>query len=194
MKRVPEPVCDICGKPIGTQGTCLSCINRMPAFDRIITPYLYDDVVRDIIHTFKYRGKTNLKMLLGCIIHEKIREENIDTDIVTFIPMHWTRLFARGYNHSALIAKEVASRMGKKVRYNALMKTRGTKPQAGLGSADRKRNIKNSFKAEGVQGLNILVVDDVITTGETAESAAKALKKAGAKSVVVAGVGRTLPW
>ena len=108
--------------------------------------------------------------------------------------MHWTRLLVRGYNQSALIAGELAKLTGIRADFDVLVKIRNTKTQAGLDRKARRKNIKGSFLAKGVKGLSVLVVDDVITTGETAGAAALALKKAGADKVFIAGIGRTMPW
>lgn len=195
MVPSPKPSCDICGIPIGTAGTCINCLNTPPAYDRIVTAYKYEGIIKDIIHLFKYRGKTTFKKFLGSVIHEIIIKENISPDIITFIPMHWTRLISRGYNHSALIAKETAKLSGKiKADFNILRKLKKTAPQTGLTSDKRKSNIKGSFAARNVKGLKVLVIDDVITTGATAGAVAGVLKKAGADSVYIAGIGRTMPW
>ncbi len=194
MKNVPEPVCDVCGRPTGTSGICLSCLSNTPFFDKIVAAFIFDGKTKEAIHAYKYRGKTGLKRYFGKIIHESVIKADIKPDVITFIPMHWTRLFVRGYNQSALIAKELAKRTGIKADFHTLVKTRGTRPQAGLDRKARRKNIKGSFLAKGVKGLNVLVVDDVITTAETAGAAAFALKKAGADKVFIAGVGRTMPW
>jgi ComF family protein len=194
MKNVPEPVCDICGRPIGISGVCLSCLSNMPFFDKVVTTFTFDGKTKEAIHAYKYRGRTGLKKYFGKIIHESIIKADIKPDVITFIPMHWTRLFVRGYNQSALIVKELARLTGIRADFHALVKIRGTKPQAGLDRKARHKNIKGSFLAKGVKGLNVLVVDDVITTAETAGAAAYALKKAGADKVFIAGVGRTMPW
>lgn len=194
MNKLPEPVCDICSRPIGTPGVCLSCLSDTPWFDKIVTTFKFDGKIKEAIHAYKYRGRTGLKKYFGKTIHESVIKADIRPDVITFIPMHWTRLFVRGYNQSALIAKELAKITGIRADFQALAKTRSTKPQAGLDREARRKNIKESFFARGVKGLNVLVIDDVITTGETAGAVARALKKAGADKVFIAGIGRTMPW
>ena len=194
MNKVPEPVCDICSRSLGTPGVCLSCLNDTPWFDKIITTFKFDGKTKEAIHAFKYRGRTGLKKYFGKTIYESIIKADIRPDVITFIPMHWTRLFIRGYNQAALIAEELAKITGIRTDFHALTKIRSTKSQAGLDREARRKNIKDSISARGVKGLNVLVIDDVITTGETAGAAAKALKKAGADKVFISGIGRTMPW
>jgi ComF family protein len=194
MDKVPEPVCDICGQPLGTSGVCLTCLSITPFFDKIVATYKFEGKTKEAIHAYKYSGRTGLKKYFGKTIHESILKADIRPDVITFIPMNFTRLFIRGYNQSALIAKELAKITGIRLDFHALVKIRSTKPQAGLNREARRKNIKGSFLARGVKGLCVLVVDDVITTGETAGAAARALKLAGADSVFIAGIGRTMPW
>jgi ComF family protein len=194
MDKVPEPVCDICGQPLGTSGICLTCLSITPFFDKIVTAYKFEGKTKEAVHAYKYRGITGLKKYFGKTIHESILKADIRPDVITFIPMNWTRLFVRSYNQSALIAKELARITGIRADFQALVKIRNTKPQAGLNREARRKNIKGSFLARGVKGLSVLVIDDVITTGETAEAAASALKIAGADKVFIAGIGRTMLW
>jgi ComF family protein len=194
MNKVPEPVCDICGRPVGTSGICLTCLDSTPDFERIVTTFTFDGKTREAIHAFKYRGRTGLKKYFGKLVQQSMIKADIRPDVITFIPMHWTRLFVRGYNQSALIAGELAKLTGVRAGFDVLVKIRKTKTQAGLDRKARHKNIRGSFLAKGVKGLSVLVVDDVITTGETAGAAALALKKAGADKVFIAGIGRTMPW
>jgi ComF family protein len=194
MNKIPEPVCDICGQTIGTSGICLACLDRTPDFEKILAIFTFDGKTREAIHAFKYNGKTGLKKYFGKLVQQSIIKSDIRPDVITFIPMHWTRLLVRGYNQSALIAGELAKLTGIRADFDALEKIRNTKTQAGLDRKARHKNIKGSFLAKRVKGLNVLVVDDVITTGETARAAARALKDAGADKVFIAGIGRTMPW
>lgn len=194
MKVVPEPVCDICGRPVGTSGICLTCLDSTPDFEKIVTAFTFDGKTREAVHAFKYHGKTGLKKYFGRLIQQSIIKADLKPDVITFIPMHWTRLLVRGYNQSALIARELAKLTGIRADFDVLVKIRNTKTQAGMDRKSRRKNIKGSFLAKGVKGLSVLVVDDVITTGETAGAAARALKDAGADKVFIAGIGRTMPW
>jgi len=192
IRPVPEPVCRICGSQTGTPGVCLRCQSDRPPYDRLISAAAYEGTIKDVIHAFKYRNATYYKAFLGQILCEVIRKEEVDCDLVTFVPLHWTRMISRGYNQSALIAREAARLLDREISCRALKKTRRTLPQVGLGRDLRKKNVRGAFRAEQVKGRAVLVVDDVVTTGQTAREASKALKQGGAARVVFACVGRML--
>lgn len=192
IKPIPSPTCDICGKPIGSYGVCIPCQTNRPEFDKMLAAACFEGLLKDIIHLFKYQRKSIFKKILAKILYESLSEMDTDIDIISFVPLHWTRLIERGYNQSALIAKELNSYMGVKIRYNILKKIKRSAPQVGLDQKARLKNVKGTFKASGVKDKSIMVVDDVITTGATGKEVAKALKDAGASHVIFAGVGRTI--
>ncbi len=190
IRPIPKPICTVCGSPTGTEGVCLRCRTDPPPFDRMMSAFNFEGPIKDIIHSFKYADVTYHKKYLAQVLFDMMKAEDLQCDLVTFVPMHWTRMIARGYNQAALIAKELASLLKVRVSYNALKKTHGTPPQVGLRKQERKRNIRGVFRASGVQGKTVLVVDDVATTGQTACEVSKALKKAGAGYVLFLSVGR----
>ena len=115
-----------------------------------------------------------------------------DVDFVTYIPLHWMRFMERGYNQAELLAKEIGKNLGIKV-IGTLRRTRFTGRQATLGKGDRLENLRGAFKAlqsERFEGRNILLVDDVFTTGSTLAEATKTLIKAGTASVSVLTIAR----
>jgi ComF family protein len=190
LRPIPSPVCVVCGDPTGTPGVCLRCLTSPPPYDRMMSAFVFEGSIKDIIHSFKYADATYYKKYLAQVLFDIIKTQEHQYDVVTFVPLHWTRMIARGYNQAALIASELAGMMGIPVSYSALKKTRGTHPQVGLRKQERKVNIKDAFLASGVQGKAVLVVDDVVTTGHTAFEVSKALKKTGASYVLFASVGR----
>lgn len=171
---------------------CLRCRNDHPPYDRLVSAAAYEGIIKDIIHAFKYKKATYYKAFLGHILYDMIKREAVDCDLVTFIPLHWTRMISRGYNQSALIAGETARLLHREISGHALRKTRRTLPQVGLGRDSRKKNVRGAFHAGQVKGRAVLVVDDVVTTGHTAREAARALKQGGAAHVVFACVGRMI--
>jgi ComF family protein len=191
IKPISEPVCDVCGRAIGSPGICISCQADPPAFDRLLGAACFEGVLKDVIHSFKYHRKTAFKKVLARILYDSLPKD-ADIDQITFVPLHWTRLATRGFNQASLIASELGKYMGVRIRFDALKKTRRTDPQVGLNQKQRLKNVRGSFKANGVEGKSVLVVDDVITTGATAKEVARVLKKAGARYVLVAGVGRVV--
>lgn len=192
IRAISGPVCEICGAPIGTPGVCLKCASDPPPYDRVLSVCRYEGLMREVILKFKYRKSTVFKKFLSELIFTMISDKEISPDILTFVPLHWTKMIRRGYNQSALIARELSGYMGTGVRYGILRKIRNTPSQAGLKKQDRERNLKSSFSARGVEGKSVMVIDDVITTGQTAREISRALKDAGASEVVFVSVGRTI--
>jgi ComF family protein len=192
IRPVPSPVCDICGKPIGSPGVCISCQAFRPEFDNMLAAACFEGLLKDIIHLFKYQRKSIFKKILARILYESLSNMDMDIDVISFVPLHWTRLIERGYNQSALIAKELSRYMGVKIRYNILKKIKRSIPQVGLDQKARAKNVKGTFRASDVKGKSVMIVDDVITTGATGKEVARALKDAGALYVIFAGVGRTI--
>jgi len=192
IRRVPEPVCDICGIPIGTSGICLACTQEMPPYDRMRGVFCFEGLLKDMIHAFKYGRYTALKRFLGKSMVDGLSCGEKRLDFLTYVPMHWTKVMERGYNQAALLAKEVSRHTGLELKTGVLKKVRNTQAQAGLDKQGRGRNVRGAFAASGVEGKSIMVVDDVITTGETAREVARTLKKAGAAYVFFASLGRVV--
>ncbi len=191
IRFLPEPVCDVCGTSLGTPGTCIECLSRPPEYDRMLSVCVFDGLIQDVIHRFKYHRATVFGKFLAKLVYRSVTEKGIRPDVLTFVPLHWSRIVLRGYNQSALIARDLSGYMGVDVRYGILHKTIKTPSQVGLPKRDRERNLKAVFSARGVEGKSVMVVDDVITTGRTAREVSKTLKKAGAKHVFFVSVGRT---
>ena len=192
IRRFSAPLCDVCGQGIGTPGVCIQCLSKAPPFDKMISACVYEGMIQDIIHRFKYRRATVFKKFLAGLAAESVVAAGVSPpDLIVPVPLHWSRLMGRGYNQSMLIARELSGYMGCDVRYDVLRKVRKTPSQVGLPKADRHRNLKNAFTAKGVKGKSVMVVDDVITTGRTAWEISMALKRAGASKVVFASVCRT---
>lgn len=192
IQAIPAPSCEVCGKTVGTPGICLECRLEPPAYDRCLSACRFDGLVRDVIHRFKYRKLTVYKKFLAGLICDVISREGISADIVTSVPLHFSGVMRRGYNHAALIAREVSRHEKTGIDHGALVKTRKTQSQVGLSKKEREQNLKNAFIARGVEGKSVMVIDDVITTGRTAQQVSKALKHAGARRVIFVSVGRAV--
>jgi len=151
-------------------------------------------VLRQLIHLYKYgRIKTLAKPLAGLLGRALPRDERFDAVIP--VPLHWRREWSRGFNQSALLARELAKRTG--VAYLAGMRRiRSTSVQAGLSNTLRRKNVASAFAlrrgmaARKIAGRRILLIDDVMTTGATASACANVLKRAGAARVVLLTVAR----
>jgi ComF family protein len=189
---VPEPVCDTCGTPVGTPGICIGCMVEPPAYDRCLSACRFEGTLREVIHSFKYGHATVYKKFLAGLLYSAISEKGIQVDVLMPVPLHWSRVVFRGYNQSSLIARELSRYMKTDVRYGILRKTRKTPHQVGLSKRDRGRNLRRAFSAGRIEGKSVMVVDDVITTGSTAQEISKALKDAGAAEVIFVSVGRAV--
>lgn len=123
------------------------------------------------------------------------KEITQQSDVIVPVPMHKYKLLKRGYNQAALLAMKLSSKLKIKYLPQALIKTNNTIPQAELKKDDRIKNVKNSFKVnpkfkESLKGKNILLVDDVITTGATIDECCKTLRKAGPKNIFVLSIAK----
>lgn len=147
--------------------------------------------MRQLIHLFKYGRMKPLSKPLSVYLAAALpRDQQFDAAIP--VPLHWRRAWSRGFNQSGLLARGMARRAGIPM-INALVRTRATETQAGLTHSGRRRNVSNAFRLKrrhSVQGLRILLVDDVMTTGSTGSACAFALKRAGAKSVALLTLAR----
>jgi len=192
LKRIDGPVCDICGVELGTPGICLACSRKRPPYDILRGVYRFEGLLVDMIHAFKYGRATTLKRFLGWTMAAAVAEWGFQTDMITFVPMHWTKVVERGYNQAALLAKEVGRLRGLPLASDVLRKTRMTAAQAGLARRGRQRNMAGVFAATGMRDKSVMIVDDVVTTASTAYETALACKQAGAATVIFVGLGRVL--
>jgi competence protein ComFC len=181
------PMCRRCGTPLVSDAStiCGECLAHEPAFSCARSFGLYEGVLKKTISLLKFYGIRRLsRPLSDVMLNMKIPE----TDIVIPVPLHEKRLKKREFNQSALIARYLAESKGIKVVLNSLVKIRDTMPQVGLSSQERKKNIKGAFSVENnsfITGKDIVLVDDVVTTGATVRECSKVLKKAGARDIYV---------
>ena len=177
--------------PLDFTGRCALCRGGFRGFDSVYCFGAYDGVLRDLIHLLKYgRIRTLAGPLAEYLVSAYPREQRFDA--IVPMPLHWRRYWQRGFNQSALLARELGRRCGIPV-VGAVRRRRATPPQAGLTSARRRINVSGAFaaaKRRPVKDLRILLVDDVMTTGATASSCAGALKRAGASYVAVLALAR----
>ena len=193
IQSVPAPICDICGKPIGSPGICIECRDKPPPFDKMLSAGVFAGLLKDIIHQFKYNNVTVFKKPLAGFIFDVLEHtDDVCPDMITFVPLHWTRMVSRGYNQAALIARELSGYMDIDMRYDVIQKKHKTPSQVGLKRSDRMGNLRDVFKSSGVNGKAVMVVDDVITTTRTAREVSRSLKRAGASYVIFVSIGRMI--
>lgn len=163
----------------------------MTAFDAVLSFGEYEGVLRKLIHLFKYSRISPLAPRLGALMSRALPRD-ARFDLLVPMPLHWRRRWRRGFNQSELLARALSQRTGIPV-VNAVRRRKSTPAQAGLTGAQRRVNVTGAFavkKREFVEGRNVLLVDDVLTTGATANACAAALKRAGAGRVTVLTLAR----
>lgn len=187
---------EIYGQP-GASGIllCRYCATGAYAFERLRSYGEYDGPLGELIRVFKYRGVLALKDFLATCMARTAREEFELGEIqaIVPVPLHRSRERERGFNQSAVLARVLGRQLGLPVREALLLRHRKTRPQTGLTFAQRRQNVRGAFSVRpgvAIDNLRILLVDDVYTTGATAHACAKALRRAGARSVVVLTIAR----
>ena len=194
---IDAPVCDGCGAPqdFATGQRCATCLAKPFAFARARAACVYDDASRGLVLRFKHGDAVDLGRLFARWIARSARELLEDSDAVAPVPLHRGRLLRRRYNQAAEIARPLARMARLQYLPDALVRRRATASQGVKSGGARKRNVQGAFEvsetgALQVKGRRILLIDDVLTTGATAEACAKALLKAGAREVRLAVVAR----
>jgi ComF family protein len=184
----PHAACPRCGARVGpfavSDASCSACRADAVPFETTVRLGPYDGPLREAVLRIKSNYHEGLAELLGeCLAAAHAdRLRSLDLDAIVPVPLHWRRRLMRGYNQSAALAQGIGARIGRPCRYHWLYRLRATAPQKALGPTQRKQNVKGAFAAtRRLDGLHLLLVDDVMTTGATAAEAARALCKAGAR-------------
>jgi ComF family protein len=177
--------------PLDESGQCALCRLGVNGFDEVYSAGAYEGALRKLIHLFKFDGVQPLASPLGAFLKRILpREQRFDA--IVPMPLHWRRRWQRGFNQSELLAREIARDWKIPVK-KAVYRKRATVPQAGLTSAQRRKNVQGAFetnKKMRLDGLHVMLVDDVLTTGATASACARALKRTGAARVSLITLAR----
>jgi ComF family protein len=179
--------CARCGHP-GASPLCGACAADPPAFDAVRAGGLFGGPLADAVHAFKYGGRAALARPLGAWLASRIALPA--GAAVAAVPLARGRRIERGYDQAALLADALARAAGARRERAVLRRVRETPPQVGKTRAERARNVARAFEATRAVGGDLVLVDDVVTTGATADAAAGALRRAGARSVVVVALAR----
>jgi ComF family protein len=186
-----EPCCHRCGLPFeydsGAGAECGGCIADPPAFDSLRAAVAYGEVARKVALKLKYSGRPGVAETLGHFMQRHVNGLYSDAVIVP-VPLHRWRIWNRGYNQSALIAASLARRTGISVEIDLIRRVKATPPLKGMGRRKRSLAVRGAFRmspagVKAVAGRNIILVDDIYTTGATANACAKLLKRSGAAEV-----------
>jgi ComF family protein len=186
-----EPCCSRCGLPFeydsGLEAECGACIAEPPTFDRLRAAVAYGDIARKVALKLKYSGRPAVAETLAHFMRRHLDGAGQDA-ILAPVPLHRWRLWKRGYNQSALIASALARHSGLAADLALLDRVKATPPLKGLGRRERAAAMRGAFDIstaarERAKGRTIILVDDVYTSGATANACARALKRGGAAQV-----------
>lgn len=204
VERLPDPLCAVCGMPIvfsSASGWCGRCAESPPHFSRARAIARYragSDEDAQMLPSLIRRHKYGLDQSLARALAECLDPLPFapgEHDLIMPVPLHYARLRWRGFNQAALLGSVIARRLGRPLNSNTLLRVRETTPQTGQNMRERRRNMRNAFtvrRPATVANRTILLIDDVITTGSTADECARTLLAAGARKVEVLTLARAL--
>jgi ComF family protein len=192
LPRLPAARCRVCAAPLTGTLICPTCYRDRPHFDAVYAPFRHDGLARELVHALKYRGHRHLAVPLAQAAAAVVDRPGYD--LVVPVPLHPSRLARRGFNQSELLARAVAATLELPLAAGALERVRSTEPQTEMPRpAARVANVRGAFRATaGLRGLDVLLVDDVCTTGATVDACAAALRRAGAARLDVLVVTRAV--
>lgn len=197
LQSIQSPICPCCGRVYlvapGGDHHCGSCLASPRYFSRARALFLYEDPLKEVIHRFKYQGKTACLPSVAALAKNLPHPAEMEVaDWIVPVPLHPRRLRERGFNQALLLARAFFPK-DPRITSDLLIRTRPTEPQTSFNGSARRANLKNVFSVvqpNRVRGKKILVVDDVFTTGTTVNECARVLKKAGATEVMALTLAR----
>lgn len=191
--------CERCGAPVGpnleTEAGCIHCHDLPIRFDRLFSLGVYKDLLRRACLTAKRHGAEPLARGLGELLWLREREEfeSLQIDRVLAVPQHWMKRIRPVHNPSETLARFFSAKLRTKCDHLRIAKTRRTPDQHRLPGSLRRRNLRDAFhlrRPKQLKGQNVLIVDDVLTTGTTINRIVSLLKKAGVRTITVAVIAR----
>jgi len=204
---IQRPLCDRCGRPFEalahTADVCGDCRRQAPAFDLARAVGTHTGPLRRLIIAYKFEGRTRLAEPLAQMLEEYLTSPGgpgarllAETEVIVPVPLHPNRRRWRGYDQAELLATNLAPRLGRPALLSALARVKETQPQISLTPAQRRSNVRGAFRVRdpgAIAGRQVMLLDDVFTTGATMQECAKALKRAQAKSVAALTLSRSSP-
>lgn len=191
--------CQVCALPLPSQGlVCGACLKKPPSFNKVEVPWRYAFPIDSLITRFKHQAKWPLGRLLGELLSQHLQhafDEGLPRpDLLLPVPLADRRQRQRGFNQAGLLTEWLSANLHLPLQAHWLLRVIDTPAQQQLDASMRKRNLRKAFALapdSSVSGRHVALVDDVLTTGATAESLARLLKKAGAARVDVYCLART---
>jgi ComF family protein len=194
LSLIEPPYCARLGIPFaydpGPGLLSMEAIAHPPAYDRARAAVRYDGVARKLVQSFKYGDRLDLAPMLGQWMARAGREVLTGADALVPVPLHWRRLWGRRFNQSAALAGAIAGLTDVAVLHDTLKRVRATPQQVGLSKTQRADNVQGAFRVPAekkpeVAGRRLVLIDDVLTSGATVDTCARALLRAGAAHVDV---------
>lgn len=191
LPRIQFP-CPYCAFPLAEPGIrCGECLQQPPPWDRLRIIADYQSPYRQLIHRLKYRGHLECATLLGRLFCNSLDEAELP-EVLLPVPLHWWRQWRRGYNQAEQLARVIGRLQNIPVDSECLQRSRSTPAQTRLNKQQRHINLRNAFTLHSISYRHVAVVDDVVTTGATAEQLTCRLKAAGVERVEIWAICRTL--
>ena len=194
LSLIEPPFCARLGIPFtydpGPGLLSMEAMAHPPAYDRARSAVRYDEVARKLVLAFKYADRLDFAPMMGTWMARAGRELLTDADALMPVPLHWRRLWARRFNQAAALAGAISGISHVPVLHDVLKRVRATPQQVGLSKTQRADNVQGAFRVPDearalVSGRRIVLVDDVLTSGATVDTCARALLRAGAAHVDV---------
>ncbi|MBI4274853.1 MAG: ComF family protein [Rhizobiales bacterium] len=189
---IAPPYCERLGIPFaydpGPGILSMQAIADPPAYARARAAVRYDQIARALVHSLKYGDRLDLAPIMGRWMARAGIMLLDDADILVPVPLHWRRLWARRFNQSAALAKSISETSGVPIAQEALRRIKATAQQVGLSKTERAENVQGAFRVTPngraeIRNRHVVLIDDVLTSGSTADSCARALLRGGAASV-----------
>jgi ComF family protein len=183
--------CPACAEPDHGGLPCAGCRRHAQCFDAAFVPYGYEFPLPELIHRFKYRGQLSIGRILGTLLGRRLAERGRPrVDAIVPVPLYPAREARRGYNQAREIAGFVSQALGLPLRDGLVRRIRDTEEQAALPGIVRATNVSGAFGLRGLPPLRVAIVDDVLTTGATANAVARVLRDGGCRHIEVWAVAR----
>ena len=193
---IKEKVCKKCGDIIKSMANyCDMCQKNPPVFEKASSVFYYKDNIKSAIKKFKFDGCKYLSKYFAEFLADKYFAEKFSCDVITYVPVHEERLKTRGYNQSELLAKDLSNLINIPFVKDAIIKSKKTLYQADLNYKQRQSNLIDAFKVANnklFKDKSVLLVDDIFTTGATANECVKVVKACGASKVFVLTIAHTI--
>jgi len=193
IKRVPKNTCPYCNAYVSKSGHCPHCNNHKPAYSKFRAFAYYGGVIREAVHHLKYQNDIGVSRVLAGYLLKVVQAENWDFDLIVPVPLSRRKFEQRGYNQAERLAIPLAKDFSTPLSTDALIRIKENDSQVNLDVNSRRENVRGVFEADPavVKGKKILLVDDVLTTGATMESASQALKDAKSGTIYAVTVGKS---